>query len=150
MALLITAAYVGMVDRLLEAMAAAGLTEMRQAYGFVIREVAAESPTVTRLAEALDVSKQAASKLVDEMEEKGFIERTPDPVDRRALRLELTAKGKKVLRTALATSSRVERALQVEIGKPGVRAFRRALMAFLRQNGGVDDVLARRVKSRWS
>jgi DNA-binding MarR family transcriptional regulator len=139
-----------MVDRLLEAMTAADLGDMRPAYGFVIRAVATDALTITQLAAALEVSKQAASKLVDEMEGRDFIRRAADLIDRRAVRLELTDKGRNVLRRALATSARLERKLEAEIGTRDLAAFRRALMAFLRQNGGADDVLARRVKALWS
>ncbi|MEA2570140.1 MAG: hypothetical protein QOI24_2141 [Acidobacteriota bacterium] len=139
-----------MVDRLLQAMVAADLGDMRPAYGFVIRAVAAEALTVTQLAGALDVSKQAASKLVDDMEGKGFIRRAAHLTDRRAVRLELTDKGKNVLRRALATSARLERKLEAEVGRRNLTAFRRVLMVFLRQNGGAEDVLARRVRALWS
>ena len=39
---------------------------MRPSFGFVLRAVAAEEPTVSRLAELLGVTKQAASRLVDD------------------------------------------------------------------------------------
>ena len=78
---------------------------MRPTYGFVIRAVAAESPTINRLAELLDVSKQAASKLADEMHRAGFLERTEDTADRRHTRLTLSRKGKAVFASSARQSN---------------------------------------------
>jgi aminopeptidase N len=62
-AILITAANRCIADRLVEAVADAGGGSMRSSFGFVLRAVDAEQPTVSRLAELLGVTKQAASKL---------------------------------------------------------------------------------------
>ena len=65
--ILITAANRCVADRLIEAVAGAGGEAMRPSFGFVIRAVAAEQPTVSRLAELLGVSKQAACLLAEDM-----------------------------------------------------------------------------------
>src|SRR5919206_4161645 len=87
LAILLAAGYRALADRLQTDMRSAGLADMRPSYGFVIRAVAAEEPTINRLAELLEVTKQAASRMADEMERDGFIERHADPDDRRRLRL---------------------------------------------------------------
>src|SRR3954465_12817544 len=71
-------------DRLDVAVGRAGGEDMRPSFGFVIRALAEQHRTLTELAELLAVTKQAAIKVVDDMEERGFVERTPDPGDRRA------------------------------------------------------------------
>ncbi|MFL6771376.1 MAG: MarR family winged helix-turn-helix transcriptional regulator [Sphingomicrobium sp.] len=45
------------------------------------------------LAERLDVEPITAGRIIDRLEEAGLVERQPDPVDRRAWRLMLTAKA---------------------------------------------------------
>src|SRR3954467_2547536 len=70
-------------DRLDLAVARAGVEDMRSSFGFGIRALAAQDRTLTQLAELLAVTKQAAIKVVDDMERRGFVERTPDPADRR-------------------------------------------------------------------
>src|SRR5215471_18753667 len=99
---------------------ARGIEGMRPSFGFVIRAVAAEQPTITRLAEMLDVTKQSASALADEAERAGFIERAAVPGDRRSRHLRLTAKGEEVRATALATSRQIERELAAELGEGGL------------------------------
>ncbi|MFD2578982.1 MarR family winged helix-turn-helix transcriptional regulator [Novosphingobium colocasiae] len=45
------------------------------------------------LAELLEVEPITAGRMIDRMEEAGLVERRPDPADRRAWRLHLTAQG---------------------------------------------------------
>lgn len=54
-----------------------------------------EKPPMTpvELARALHYNPGALTRLLDKLEERGYLRRVPDPVDRRALRLELTAQG---------------------------------------------------------
>lgn len=51
----------------------------------------------TELASILDIGKVALGGLLDRLEAAGHIERRADPVDRRAKRIVMTAKGKKIL-----------------------------------------------------
>ena len=70
--ILIAAANRVITDRLMAAMAEAGLT-MRPAWGYVIRALYAEPLPLARLAELLDVTKQAAQQTVDDMEAAGLL-----------------------------------------------------------------------------
>jgi DNA-binding MarR family transcriptional regulator len=54
-----------------------------------------EAPlTPVELARALHYNPGALTRLLDMLVQRGFVKRVPDPVDRRALRLELTTQGK--------------------------------------------------------
>src|SRR5437868_14352665 len=90
LAILIVAANRVIIDRLLAAQRAQGFRDIRPRHGFVVRAVFSERPTINELAELLDTSKQAASKLADDMVRSGYLERVPDPADRRVARLRLT------------------------------------------------------------
>lgn len=48
------------------------------------------------LARNLNYNPGALTRLLDKLEQAGYLERVPDPADRRALRLELTATGRAV------------------------------------------------------
>jgi DNA-binding MarR family transcriptional regulator len=61
------------------------------------------SMRVGDLARALRVTVGGTSKLVDRIERAGLIAREPDPDDRRASRVVLTASGKRKLTAALKT-----------------------------------------------
>lgn len=45
------------------------------------------------LAELLRIAPRSATEVVDQLAEKGLVERTPDPADRRATRILLTERG---------------------------------------------------------
>lgn len=146
LAILLAAAYRGVAERLLRAMAEGGIRGMRPLYGFVIRAVSSESPTVSRLAELLDVTKQAASQLADDMCRAGFLERQGDTADRRRTRLVLSRTGSLVWQRARRTSAAMERELRAECGDERVDAFRAVLLTFVARHGGLEDVRALRAK----
>ncbi len=148
-AILVTGAARVVADRLGVAVERAGVGDMRPAFGFVIRALAEHPRTLTELAELLGVSKQAAIKVIDEMERRGYLERTPDPADRRAKVIRLTDKAKRVRRTALAASRRMEAELRREFGDEHVDAMRDVLLRFLERNGTLADAAAGRSRALW-
>jgi DNA-binding MarR family transcriptional regulator len=148
-AILVVGADRCVVDRLQATMQAAGHREMRPPYGFVIRALAAGGLRLTELAERLGVTKQAALKVVDEMEAHGLVERTPAPDDRRAKVLRLTARGEAVRRRALEASERMEAELREDLGDKAVDAARRVLLRFVARHGRLEDALDRRARPVW-
>jgi len=57
----------------------------------------AEGLNQARIAEFLEIEPISLARLIDRMEEAGWVERRPDPKDRRARLLYLTAKAKPVI-----------------------------------------------------
>jgi DNA-binding MarR family transcriptional regulator len=149
LAILIVGAARVVADRLGEAVERIGIDDMRTPFGYVIRALADHDSTLTELAELLGVSKQAAIKVVDEMEARGFLARHPDPDDRRVKLLRLTDKGRKVRRAALAASHSMERELRGELGDPSVDMLRDALDAMLARDRALDDARAGRSRAPW-
>jgi DNA-binding MarR family transcriptional regulator len=147
LAILLVAANRCLNDRLVDAVRGAGARDVRPAFGFVIRAVDAEEPTVTRLAELLGVTRQAASKLADEMVRRGYLLRAPDPQDRRRTRLRLSAKGRRVRRRAAEESAAIEAELRADVGDRAVEGLRRALLAFVEREGALDEVRALRSRA---
>jgi DNA-binding MarR family transcriptional regulator len=149
LAILIAAAYRALTEMLGDAMEARRIEGMRPSFGFVIRAVDAEQPTITRLAEMLDVTKQSASALADEAERAGFVERVAAASDRRSRRLRLTAKGRRVRATALAASNKLERELEAALGEDTTAGLRAGLLEIVTRSGALEDVLARRARLVW-
>lgn len=50
----------------------------------------------SELADMMEIEKAPAGRIVDRMEEKGLVERRPDPGDRRINRIYLTARGEQI------------------------------------------------------
>src|SRR3954451_16431254 len=131
LAILLVAANRCLDDRLVTAVRETGARDVRSAFGFVIRAVAAEEPTVGRLAELLGVSRQAASKVSGEMVRRGYLLRAAAPARRRrtalrraaarparrGTRLRLSAKGRGVRERAAAESEAIEAELRAAAGE---------------------------------
>lgn len=147
LAILITAANRCLADRLGAAVATAGGEAMRPSFGFVLRAVAAEQPTVTRLAALLGVSKQAASRLADDMVALGYLERGPDPDDRRRIRLRLSAAGGRIRERAQQESGVIEDELRDRFGAAAVGELRALLTDFVTRHGGADELAAQRSRA---
>jgi DNA-binding MarR family transcriptional regulator len=147
LAIILVAANRCLNDRLITAVRETGARDARPAFGFVIRAVDAEEPTVSRLAELLGVSRQAASKLADEMVQRGYLLRATDPEDRRRTRLRLSAKGRRVRKRAAAESAAIETELRDAVGDRAVDGLRRSLLAFVEREGAIDEVRALRSRA---
>lgn len=124
---------------------AEGFTGLRFAHGFVFQHLVRESPTVSRLAELLGVSQQAASKRVEELERLGYVERVRDEDDARVRRVQLTEHGRAAI--AVGRRIRVEREaeLAARYGKRALAAARALLVSILEDTGGAEAVRGRRV-----
>jgi DNA-binding MarR family transcriptional regulator len=146
-AILVVAAGRPIAERLNAAVGRAGIDDMRAPYGFVLRAMAGEPVGLTVLAERLGVTKQAAIKVVDDMERRGFLARAPHPEDRRAKVLVVTEKGETVRAAALAESRRMERELRRELGDADVDALRRVLLRFNERHG--EDAASARARPVW-
>jgi DNA-binding MarR family transcriptional regulator len=147
LAILITAANRCVADRLGRAVATTGGGAMRPSFGFVLRAVAAEEPTVSRLAEMLGVAKQGASRLADDMVELGYVERFGDSADRRRTRLRLTPAGTRIRERALAESHAIEDELRRRFSDQQVAHLRTLLTDFVERHGGAEELAAQRSRA---
>jgi len=73
---------------------------------------------LTELAEKLEVKPSAVTVMIDRLEKAGFVERTHDTVDRRAVRVEATPIGREVLEKAVAKRNEIIGAYLSRLG-PG-------------------------------
>jgi len=67
-------------------------------WGYVVLNALDQSPVRTQaaLAEAIGADKTRIIPTLDELQQKGYIERRPDPEDRRVRLLEITPSGREV------------------------------------------------------
>ena len=147
LAILIVAANRCVADRLRAAAATVGGESMRPSFGFVIRAVAAEQPTVSRLAELLGVTKQAASRLADDMVSLGYLERAADPADRRRALLRLSPTGERVRARAAQESDTMEAELRERFGDEQVGHLRTLLIDFVERHGGAQELAGDRSRA---
>jgi DNA-binding MarR family transcriptional regulator len=104
-----------------------GFDDQGRSDGFVLRTLAAGPTTISGLAERLEVTKQGASQIVDDMERRGYVERRPDPADARARLLHLTERGEAMLAAARRFHQSYERRLRRQYGDDAIDTVRAVL-----------------------
>jgi DNA-binding MarR family transcriptional regulator len=114
-------------DELHRRLAERGYGDIRHGHGCVFRYVEREGVRLTDLAELAGHSKQAVGEFADDLEAMGYVERVPDPADRRAKIIRLTPRGMKAKEAALEIFAAIEREWAKRIGEERVAALRDAL-----------------------
>jgi DNA-binding MarR family transcriptional regulator len=125
--LLLGYAYQAFVQQLHARMAERGFPVLGASYGYVLRTLAEDSRTASQLGERLGITAQGAAKVIDEMVGMGYVERRPDPADKRAKQLHLSAKGQEMLRLVREFHAEFEQRLAEEVGAEQVKAVRTVL-----------------------
>jgi DNA-binding MarR family transcriptional regulator len=85
---------------------------------------------MSRLAETLNVSLSNATGLVDRMEERGFVERTRVPEDRRIVQVRITADGVRVLNENDALTDDLLRTVLADLDRPTLDVMARTMSEF--------------------
>lgn len=121
-----------------------GFGDLRPAFGVVFRALRDEPLTLTVLASQLRVTKQAAAKVVDEMEAKRLLRKRSSSADGRAKLLELTARGRRAMATAIEVGGRIDQRVVEAAGPRAARGMRRSLEQLILDSGLGDDLALRR------
>ncbi len=79
--------------QLQQRMADAGSGDVRPAHGFAFSRLAPDGATGQDLAGHLGVTRSAASQMIDELEQRGYVRRLPHPTDRRGKLVALTGRA---------------------------------------------------------
>ena len=108
---------------------------MRSAHGAVFQYLDDTGTTVSVLAERARMTKQAMAELVGHLEQRGYVERVPDPSDRRAKLVLATDKGRQIFAIARAGVPEIEARIAEVVGADRVAALREDLEALRRSAG---------------
>jgi MarR family transcriptional regulator, multiple antibiotic resistance protein MarR len=80
---------------------------------FVLASVAnKQAASASTLCKSISYDPGAMTRMIDRLEQKGLIRRSPNPGDRRATNLDLTSAGKALYPQLLATKESVQARLQ--------------------------------------
>lgn len=113
-----------LVRRITDGLAEAGFDDIRPAHTAVFQHIKAEGSRLTDLAERAQLTKQSMGYLVDYLEERGYVERRPDPTDRRASLIFLTERGWDEIRAALRIIAAIEQDWADRLGKRRMKQLR--------------------------
>jgi DNA-binding MarR family transcriptional regulator len=109
----------------------AGFEDIRPAAANVFPFVRAEGITVSELAELARVRKQTMAQAVDQLERTGYVQRRPNPRDRRSRLVFLTERGASVPPVTHTAAARVEQRWAQLISPREMDALRTSLMHLL-------------------
>lgn len=112
---------------LVERLHARGHGLVQRAHIAVLGNIHTEGTRLTELARRLGVTRQAASQMVQQIEQKGFLERRPDPEDARAVLVRHTAAGRALLLDALTLMDEIETGYAELVGTKTMDQMKRAL-----------------------
>jgi DNA-binding MarR family transcriptional regulator len=108
-----------------------GFGDIRPAHANVFPFVPPEGITVSGLAELASVRKQTMAEAVEQLEGMGYVERSPNPRDRRSRLVFLTARGASVKPVTHATAARVEQQWAELTSPEELEALRASLLHLL-------------------
>jgi DNA-binding MarR family transcriptional regulator len=91
--LLLFGGFRAIIDELHAELARRGHPDLRPAHGFALQAVGLDGATATEAGKRLGISKQAAGKTLDRLEQLGYVERASDETDRRRKTVKLTSRG---------------------------------------------------------
>ncbi|WP_405136204.1 MarR family winged helix-turn-helix transcriptional regulator [Nocardia sp. NBC_01388] len=120
-------AYQAFVQELHTHLAEHGHRVLGASYGYVLRTLAENALTASQLGERLGITAQGAAKIVDEMVRHGYVERRPDPEDKRAKLLHLSDHGRDMLNTVRQFHAEYEKTLTARTGKEHIETVRAVL-----------------------
>ena len=109
-------------------LAALGFGELRPAHGCVFGNIDDEGSRLTDLAARSGFTKQSVGEAVADLQKLGFVERVPDPADRRAKIIQLTPHGREALTASQEIFADIEGRFAEDVGEERYAQFRETLL----------------------
>ena len=114
--------------------------DLRPAHGNAMEQLELEDGLrLTEMAARAGITMQSMGELVDDLEAKGYLERRPDPKDRRAKRIHLTKRGRKNARIAKQATADAEDHLAKLLGQQHYQQLRQSLQQIIAADTREDE-----------
>ena len=104
-----------------------GHPDVRPPHGNVFQFLDDSGTRVSVLAQRAQMTKQSMAELVAHLEHHGYVERVPDPADRRAKLVRATPRGDEVYAIARQFAAEIEQQWTRRLGKAKMRQLRELL-----------------------
>jgi len=127
----------------------AGYADIRPTHGCVFRFVRDDGMRLTELARLAGMTKQSVGELVDDLVDLGYVERIPDPEDRRAKLICLTDRGIEAQRVGFGLLADVEDRWAERFGTTRMKQLRKLLEEAVSEDtpGAAPELRERRLAS---
>ena len=110
--------------------------DIRITHGCVFGNIDAEGTRLTELAERARMTKQSVGEVTSDLEQRGYVERVPDPSDGRAKIIRLTERGRAAQALGVGLIDELEQEWGERFGAERVAALREALEAITGERVG--------------
>lgn len=114
-------------ERLHQRFAERGHPDVRLPHGNVLQFLDASGTRVSVLAQRAQITKQSMAELVVHLERHGYVERVPDPDDRRAKLVRATRRGEEVYAIAREFVAETEQQWTMRLGREKMQKLRELL-----------------------
>ncbi|MGN6872847.1 MAG: MarR family winged helix-turn-helix transcriptional regulator [Solirubrobacteraceae bacterium] len=102
-------------------------SDIRITHGCVFGNIDPDGTRLTDLAERAFMTKQSVGEVVSDLEQRGYVERVPDPSDGRAKIIRLTDRGREAMAVGRELIAEIEQEWAERYGAERVAALRDAL-----------------------
>jgi DNA-binding MarR family transcriptional regulator len=117
--------------QVLEKLASDGITGITLRHFVVIPYVDDKGIRATEIARQAGVSKQAVSKLIDELVDNDYLEIKADPADKRASLVFISEKGREFLQLAIVHTKNIEKKWATKVGVKDFATMKLAMRKIL-------------------
>ena len=125
--LLLFGGFRSIIDELHAELARRGHPDLRPAHGFAMQAIGLAGATATETGRRLGVSKQAAGKTIDRLEELGYASRAEDSADRRRKLVRLTPRGIAALESSAMIFNDIRARWAADLGADRLAALEASL-----------------------
>ncbi|CAM4417881.1 MarR family transcriptional regulator [Bacillus manliponensis] len=115
------------INELHDKLSELGFGDIRPVHGFIFKHITPNGATGIELAEYLGITKQAVSKIVDYLEERGYVMRKAHPTDKRGKIIILTERGSLVVKTKEKILMEIEQRWIESIGAERLQMIKKDL-----------------------
>jgi DNA-binding MarR family transcriptional regulator len=133
-------------DVVMERTLKAGFKGVRESHGYVIQHLIESERTITELANRMEITQQAASKIVAELIRLGIVDAIPAK-DRRSKRIRLSKKGWYCVQCGRRARTQIDNRLMRAVGTKTHEDTRSSLLTCLRALGGIERIRSRRIRA---
>lgn len=110
---------------------ARGFVDFQPSFTRLLGHLDTEGTRISALARRMGTSRQAASQLLQQIETRGYVERIPDPSDKRAVIARHTPNGRRLLKAAIEIMLAIEAEYAGTLNQDGLARLKQLLKRLL-------------------
>lgn len=122
-----------------------GYADVRDSHGFIIQHLLREPQSISELAALIGITQQAVSKSVAELARGGYVQDLPS-ADARVRKLQLSQRGKSLVRVTRDARKKLEAELAEKVGNAAYQQAKHTILAALEQLDALEPIRQRKVR----